>query len=350
MREKLVERWPGIYIPNLPPKVAVGNLEKKVIETRTRVINDFCHKTSKFKFILDSEELQIFLIKSIDVSKVINNLPKLNYDEILFRYNKAFPDVKPGTEAELEQYIKSVNNSIPYMKKVLLNLKGFEESIIATKTQKENEIGYYCNLMKVFEDYEKYTLMEYQNNNEDKMVFYNPKNSDTFQKIMDIKDKFVNPFERLASWIEDDILDFKAMLGALESIINLNALLERMSLRLKAIEEEINKYHNNEYNYFTLLIKWKTVEGILMELKFEETNTKSTIKSLLSIITIASKITLDNLEIFKVEKLQRYHKHIKRFAEVQKANGDIINDLWSYISNDPKLNDKDKDVVSSSSK
>ena len=346
LREKLVERWPGIYIPNLPPKVTVGNLEKKVIETRTRVINDFCHKTSKFKFILDSEELQIFLIKSIDVSKVINNLPKLNYDEILFRYNKAFPDVKAGDDIELEKYLKSINNAIPYMKKVLLNLKGFEESILATMTQKENEINYYCNLMNVFEDYEKYTLMEYVNNDENKLVFYNPKNSETYQKIMDIKDKFINPFKNLSSWIEDDILDFKAMLQALESIINLNAVLEGLTLRLKAIEEEILKYQNNEYNYFTLLIKWKTAEGILLELKNEENNTKNTIRSITSIITIACKITLNNLEIFKVEKLQRYHKHIKRFAEVQKDNGDIINDLWSYISNDPKLNDKDKDVVS----
>ena len=163
---------------------------------------------------------------------------------------------------------------------------------------------------------------------------------------MDIKDKFINPFQRLSSWIEDDILDFKAMLGALESIINLNLLLDQLTLRLKAIEEEIIKYVNNEYSYFTLLLKRKTAEGILMELRMEEDNTKSTIKSLISIITIASKITLNNLEIFKVEKLQRYHKHIKKFAEVQKDNGDIINDLWSYISNDPKLNDKDKDVVS----
>ena len=232
------------------------------------------------------------------------------------------------------------------MKKVLLNLKGFEESILSTMTQKENEINYYCNLMNVFEDYEKYTLMEYVNNDENKLVFYNPKNCETFQRIMDIKDKFINPFKKLSSWIEDDILDFKAMLQALESIINLNVVLEGLTLRLKAIEEEIYKYQNNEYNYFTLLIKWKTAEGILLELRNEENNTKNTIRSLISIITIACKITLNNLEIFKVEKLQRYHKHIKRFAEVQKDNGDIINDLWSYISNDPKLNDKDKDVVS----
>ena len=348
LREKLVERWPGLYIPNLPPKLTMGNLEKKVIEMRTRVINDFCHKISKFNFILDSDELQIFLIRCNDVSKSISNLPKLNYDEILARYKKIFSDVVQKLEeenCELENYVKKINDAIPFMKKMLLNLKGFKKSIISTEENKEKEINYYYDLMNVFRNFEKLTLMEYVNNDKDKLVFSNPANKETSQKISDIKELFKNPFTELASWIDDDILDFNAMLFALESIINLNELLDKLNSRLTAIEDEIIKYQNNEYNYLTLWIKWKTVEGILLDLRQEEKNTRNTIRSLNSIILIASKITLDNLEIFKVEKLQRYHKHIKKFAEVQKANGDIINKLWSYISNDPKLKDKDKDVI-----
>jgi hypothetical protein len=348
LREKLVERWPGLYIPNLPPKLTMGNLEKKVIEMRTRVINDFCHKISKFNFILDSDELQIFLIRCNDVSKSISNLPKLNYDEILARYKKIFSDVVQKLEeenCELENYVKKINDAIPFMKKMLLNLKGFKKSIISTEENKEKEINYYYDLMNVFRNFEKLTLMEYVNNDKDKLVFSNPANKETSQKISDIKELFKNPFTELASWIDDDILDFNAMLFALESIINLNELLDKLNSRLGAIEDEIIKYQNNEYNYLTLWIKWKTVEGILFDLRQEEKNTRNTIRSLNSIILIASKITLDNLEIFKVEKLQRYHKHIKKFAEVQKANGDIINKLWSYISNDPKLKDKDKDVI-----
>ena len=348
LREKLVERWPGLYIPNLPPKLTMGNLEKKVIEMRTRVINDFCHKISKFNFILDSDELQIFLIRCNDVSKSISNLPKLNYDEILARYKKIFSDVVQKIEeenCELEKYVKKINDAIPFMKKMLLNLKGFKKSIISTEENKEKEINYYYDLMNVFRNFEKLTLMEYVNNDKDKLVFSNPANKETSQKISDIKELFKNPFTELASWIDDDILDFNAMLFALESIINLNELLDKLNSRLGAIEDEIIKYQNNEYNYLTLWIKWKTVEGILFDLRQEEKNTRNTIRSLNSIILIASKITLDNLEIFKVEKLQRYHKHIKKFAEVQKANGDIINKLWSYISNDPKLKDKDKDVI-----
>ena len=315
---------------------------------RTRVINDFCHKISKFNFILDSDELQIFLIRCNDVSKSISNLPKLNYDEILARYKKIFSDVVQKIEednCELEKYVKKINDAIPFMKKMLLNLNGFKKSIISTEENKEKEINYYYDLMNVFRNFEKLTLMEYVNNDKDKLVFSNPANKETSQKISDIKELFKNPFTELASWIDDDILDFNAMLFALESIINLNELLDKLNSRLGAIEDEIIKYQNNEYNYLTLWIKWKTVEGILFDLRQEEKNTRNTIRSLNSIILIASKITLDNLEIFKVEKLQRYHKHIKKFAEVQKANGDIINKLWSYISNDPKLKDKDKDVI-----
>jgi hypothetical protein len=315
---------------------------------RTRVINDFCHKISKFNFILDSDELQIFLIRCNDVSKSISNLPKLNYDEILARYKKIFSDVVQKLEeenCELENYVKKINDAIPFMKKMLLNLKGFKKSIISTEENKEKEINYYYDLMNVFRNFEKLTLMEYVNNDKDKLVFSNPANKETSQKISDIKELFKNPFTELASYIDDDILDFNAMLFALESIINLNELLDKLNSRLGAIEDEIIKYQNNEYNYLTLWIKWKTVDGILFDLRQEEKNTRNTIRSLNSIILIASKITLDNLEIFKVEKLQRYHKHIKKFAEVQKANGDIINKLWSYISNDPKLKDKDKDVI-----
>ena len=348
LREKFVERWPGIYIPNLPPKLTVGNLEKKVIEMRKRVINDFCHKISKFKFLLDSDELQIFLIRCNDVSKAINNLPKLNYEEILSRYNIIFSDIIQKIQkenADIEKYIKKINDAIPFMKKVLLNLNGFKKSIISTEENKEKEINYYYELMNIFQHFEKNTLLGYVNNDEDKLIFSNPKNHETHQKIKDLKEKFINPFTDLASWIDDDILDFKAMLSALESIINLNELLDKLTSRLSAIEDEIIKYKNNEYNYFTLWIKWTTVEGMLFELRQEEESTRKTIQALNSIIIIASEITLDNLEIFKVEKLQRYHKHIKIFAEVQKSNGDIINKLWSYISNDPKLNDKDKDVI-----
>ena len=68
----------------------MGNLEESVIEMRTRVINDFCHKSSKFKYILDSEVFQVFLMNNVETKKIIDNLPQLSYEELLNRYQKAF--------------------------------------------------------------------------------------------------------------------------------------------------------------------------------------------------------------------------------------------------------------------
>ena len=39
--EKLVQRWPGIYIPRVPPKKITGNLDPSVIKTRMRLLNRF---------------------------------------------------------------------------------------------------------------------------------------------------------------------------------------------------------------------------------------------------------------------------------------------------------------------
>jgi hypothetical protein len=39
-------------------------------------------------------------------------------------------------------------------------------------------------LVSVFTDYEKYTLMEYSENDDNKLVFFNPKNSDLCVKLL----------------------------------------------------------------------------------------------------------------------------------------------------------------------
>ena len=313
---------------------------------RTRVINDFCRKIAKFKFIVESEALQIFLIKSIDVSKVISNLPKLSYEEILLRYERAFPYIKVENRDNFDKEKIELKNWIPLLKKVSVNLGRFKDNVSETMVNKEKEANYYFDLMNVFEDYEKYVLMEYKKNNEDQLIFYNPKNSEAFEKIMNLKNQFINPFKQLLTWLEDDVLDFEAMINTLEQILNLYELIEKLKNRLIAIEDESNEYKDNNISLFSLLFKWKNKESALMELEEQKEKTQKNIETITSLSIISTRVTLEHLKIFRNEKLQRYHKHIKKFSESQKDNNEIINDLWNYISKDPKLHDKNKDLDS----
>lgn len=116
LRAKLLERWPGIYIPNIPHKKIVGNMDNEFVSLRLKLLNKFCFKLSKLPHLFNSDELNMFL-KSDDVEKVLNKLPKEGYDEILMKYKKVFVNSIKEDSTATEQNIQKCSN---FMNKVLL--------------------------------------------------------------------------------------------------------------------------------------------------------------------------------------------------------------------------------------
>ena len=93
LHEKLLERWPGIFVPNIPPKVVIGILDADIIAYRIRLLNRFCLDLSNIKYLYESEEVKLFQSNSNDVAKAIEKLPKLIYSQILENYKKALIDI-----------------------------------------------------------------------------------------------------------------------------------------------------------------------------------------------------------------------------------------------------------------
>ena len=60
MHEKLEARWPGIPIPQLPPKKAIGNKEVKFINERRFYLERWLKKLAAYPFMLNSKEFQCF--------------------------------------------------------------------------------------------------------------------------------------------------------------------------------------------------------------------------------------------------------------------------------------------------
>ena len=69
LREVLTQRWPGVPIPVLPPKKAIGNKEIRFINERRFYLERFLKKISHFPFILNSAEFQIFARPGGDIDK-----------------------------------------------------------------------------------------------------------------------------------------------------------------------------------------------------------------------------------------------------------------------------------------
>ena len=121
LRKKLRERWPGVYIPNIPPKKAVGNLETSVINSRTRLLNVFCQKLSQFTFLFESEEVKLFQSDQPEIAKVLEKMPNLNYEEILEKYREAFPDYYEAYDVILGK--GKLTEFLHFLKRTLTNIK-----------------------------------------------------------------------------------------------------------------------------------------------------------------------------------------------------------------------------------
>ena len=69
LRACIMARWPGIYIPPIPPKKKIGNKEYGFIEERRYFLQRFLCKLASQEFILASEEFKIFSRLTGDIDK-----------------------------------------------------------------------------------------------------------------------------------------------------------------------------------------------------------------------------------------------------------------------------------------
>lgn len=60
LRGIIEQRWPGVPIPQLPPKKSIGNKDIKFINERRFYLERFLKKISAFDFIINSKEFGIF--------------------------------------------------------------------------------------------------------------------------------------------------------------------------------------------------------------------------------------------------------------------------------------------------
>ena len=116
LRSKIVERWPGLYVPNIPKKKIVGNLESAFIGMRCKQLNNFANKLVDLPYFFNSDEVKFFL-SSEDVEKSLNKLPKESYDELLMKYKINLLNYYKEDNKNVEEKIQKINT---FMNKVLV--------------------------------------------------------------------------------------------------------------------------------------------------------------------------------------------------------------------------------------
>ena len=324
LREKLIENWPGVYIPNIPSKKKVGELNRKTVLLRIRALNVFLYNISKIPYLSQSEEIKSFQTLTDDFGKAIEKMPKSSFVEILEKYKNAFPTY--NVNYDFNQGKEKINLFNSFLKKIKNNLSTFKKAVDITIDKRKEDILQYFEITHNIISYEKTNIMKYIDDYYDKLIFNNEKNSKLKEKFEKINEYLNNPFENVYNWLYDEEKDVQAMIEAINGINTLEMNYNKLKQKDESIENDIKKLESGQQGFIKNIFKKK--EESLSELNQEKNKNTNSIKNLNEIIKIVTYEMENKISEFKIEKINNYVKMIKEFANNKIQSNKKLNELF----------------------
>ncbi len=335
LRKKMVERWPGIYIPKLPnKKKLVGNKGQKLSLIRAEMINRFLKKIAKIKYLMESDEMGLFLQNTSNVGKTLEAIKAENYEDLSKKYFSTFLDyddnfdTKAGKEDQ-DKFEKKLLESLPKMKNFLLLVSAAMERFA---DEQEN----YSAVINMLSFYEKESLSNFVNNDENKLVFFNMKNQELCENIGNSQKQVINPYGRLYSAITDDYLNSEAMTEALEGLKNLQDSYNKLNKSLSNINIELSELQAGKGSVKSL---FKNKEKEITRLNNDKEAIEKNINNLGNAIKIATFNMQNAIKDFKVTELDNYYAELSRIESDTEKNAQISDDLWETVIKDKNISE-----------
>ena len=336
LRKKFVERWPGVFIPNIPHKKTVGATDKDIVELRIEMINRFLKKLSNIDYLFNSDEMELFLQNSSNVPKTLENIKEDSYQELLKKYSGVFTDYDDNFDTiagktEQDDFYKKLNMMYP-------KLRTFRAFIYQERERFKSVQQNYIAVINMLSTYEKEIVNNYVNNDENKLVFFNMKNIDLCKNISNVQEKMINPYDRLYDSITEDYLDTEAMQEALESLKSLQDNYNKLTKNLTSTNVQLNDLQAGKTNVKSLL-RFKGREDNINSLMAEKEKLEKDIEYLGQVIKIATFNMQNQIKKFKNICLENYYSELSKIERDTEKNARIYDDLWDIVVKDKNISE-----------
>ena len=336
LRKKFVERWPGVFIPNIPHKKTVGATEKDIVELRIEMINRFLKKLSNIDYLFNSDEMELFLQNSSNVPKTLENIKEDSYQELLKKYSGVFTDYDDNFDTiagktEQDDFYKKLNVMYP-------KLRAFRAFIFQERERFKSVQQNYIAVINMLSTYEKEIVNNYVNNDENKLVFFNMKNIDLCKNISNVQEKMINPYDRLYDSITEDYLDTEAMQEALESLKSLQDNYNKLTKNLTSTNVQLNDLQAGKTNVKSLL-RFKGREDNINSLMAEQEKLEKDIEYLGQVIKIATFNMQNQIKKFKNICLENYYGELSKIERDTEKNAKIYDELWDIVVKDKNISE-----------
>ena len=324
LRAKLLERWPGIYIPNIPHKQLVGAKDKEVVEMRIEQINRFCLKISKIGYLFNSEEMENFLKNEQDIPKLLNSMKTQTPEELLRKYSNVFTNYDENFDTQAGKMDQEKF------------LKTFRKVVEQSKEKTKSMLEIYKSIFTEFNKFEVEFLNGLVNEEEDKLIFGNKENVEINQNISDITSKNLNPFDKLSDSVNEDYLDCEAMIEAFESLNSLQNTYDKLTKNFTTTNTQLAELQAGKTNLKSIL-SFKSKDETIAQLNNEKEKLEKNIEHMGNVIKIAIFNMQNEIKIFKFNKLENYYKELNDIERDFENNVKSFDNLWDSLLNNQKI-------------
>ena len=336
LRRKFLERWPGVFIPNIPHKKTVGSTDKEIVDLRIELINRFLKKLSHIDYLFNSDEMELFLQNSNNVPKTLENIKHDSYQELLKKYSGVFTDYDDNFDtiagkSEQDEFYKKLGVLYP-------KLRTFRAFIFQERERFKSVQKNYIAVINMLSTYEKEIVNNYVNNDENKLVFFNMKNIDLCKNISNVQEKMINPYDRLYDSVTEDYLDTEAMQEALESLKSLQDNYNKLTKNLTSVNVQLNDLQAGKTNVKSLL-RFKGREDNINSLMAEKEKLEKDIEYLGQVIKIATFNMQNQIKKFKSVSLDNYYNELSKIERDTEKNARIYDELWDIVVKDKNISE-----------
>ena len=326
LREKLVERWPGIIIPNISLK--------ENIEMRIDMLNAFCKKIYQKNYLFNSEEVNIFLKQSNDWVKNLNSLEKLNYERLIKKYSGIFTSFDDNFDTQYEK--GEQDKFYKDLKENLTNLENIKNLFFSSLEKYKLNHSHYNTIENIFSLYEKDLLSEYSNNDGSKFIFLNNNNKEFENKLKFYKENTKNPFENIYKLLLEDYLNAISIKEGIESINNLQEEYDKLAKTFTDKNTEIIDLQAGK-NLLKTLFSFKNRETSINDAVAEKDKIEKNLNNLNQIIKISIFNMQSEISNFKFVSIDNYYNELKEIENDLENNLNIENNLWDNIIQDNNI-------------
>lgn len=331
LRELMILRWPGCYIPSLPAKQSVGNMDKKFIEDRRRHLDKFCEKVSEISYLHYSQEYQIFLRGGSDFAKAIIPCQKVNSDDIISKYTVTFNHLS-GKElnkktvdkiVEFKTFLLKVNN-------LFENFKNIAKSMVAAKQKYYDSYGNFLNY--IMPEYEKTAVAEYSGS-ETKFIFADQNNLSLKESVERVKAMSARPsLEYYYEWVKQESREIIALIEAIDQRDRYETIKLKAQDRQKTETADLQNIlagKTSIKNFFSKKPKEEAASDLEKQIALttKEIENLSLIHDMITLI-----LAYDEIDQFKESKKQRYYWIIKMAALSEMENVKDIGNFWYNLT------------------